>query len=71
MRILVLQNIAQWTGAIDEQIFLEIPPDMDVGAEEQAWFANGGGTPSDFANYLKTRGAKDLEGVEVWTINYQ
>ena len=30
MRILVLQNIAQWTGAIDEQIFLEIPPDMAV-----------------------------------------
>jgi len=71
VRILVLQNIAQWTGAIDEQIFLEIPPDMDMRAEETAWFAAGGGTPSDFANHLKTKGARELEGVETWIINYQ
>lgn len=71
MRILVLEDIAEWTGAIQEQAYLEIPPTMDMETEEKNWFANGGGTLQDFVSYLKTRGAKELTNVETWTINYQ
>ena len=70
MRILVLQTIAQWTAAIEEQAYLEIPPTMDMAAEEKSWVANGGGTIRNFVCYLKTKGAKELTNVETWIINY-
>ena len=71
MRILVLENIAQWTGDVVEHAYLEIPPTMNMADEEKSWFANGGGTLSDFVCYLKKKGAKELTNVETWTINYQ
>ncbi len=71
MRILVLQTVAQWVGNINEQAYLELPPGMDMESEESNWFAKGGGSLRDFVNYLTALGAKELTGVETWTIRYQ
>jgi len=70
-RILIVQSPEQWTGAINEQAFLEIPATMDVAAQETAWFAAGGDSSGkSFAQYLLANGATAL-AVEVWNINYQ
>lgn len=71
MRILVLQVLAQWTGAVEsKQAYLKIPPTLDMAEEEKNWFAGGGGSLRDFVNYLKKRGAKELLNVEEWPIRY-
>lgn len=70
MRILILQTIAQWTGAIEEQVYLKIPQALDMVVEEKKWFTSGDGTLQNFVSYLKTKGAKELTSVETWTINY-
>jgi ADP-ribosylglycohydrolase len=70
-RILVVQSPEQWTGAVNEQAFLEIPAGLDVGKEEKDWFAAGGDSSGKtFVAHLLTQGATELE-VEVWNINYQ
>jgi hypothetical protein len=69
-RIVVVQAPEQWTGAINDQSFLEIPANMDVAKEETAWFASGGDSSGKtFAQYLISQGATLLT-VEVWNINY-
>lgn len=70
MRILVVQTDEMWTGALAEQEFLQIPDTLDIGKEEQNWFAQGGGALQDFVNYLITKGAQKID-VEIWTIRYQ
>jgi hypothetical protein len=71
MRIVTIQSIAQWTGAIDKQDFLDLPPTLDLASEEAAWFASGGDSSGkSFAEYLISKGATLLTP-EVWTINYQ
>ncbi len=71
MRIVVIRSSAMWTGAIQEQIFLKVPQHMNLGAEEELWFATGGGTPRDFACFLVSKGARELGNVETWDIRYQ
>lgn len=70
MRILIVQTDKMWTSAIDEQEFLQIPDTLDVGKEEQNWFAQGGGALQDFVNHLTAAGAQKID-VEIWTIQYQ
>lgn len=70
MRIVVMQDIAQWIGSIEEQEYLEVPDTMDISQEEGAWFTSGGGTLQNFVAYLIGRGAKKIS-VEIWTIRYQ
>jgi hypothetical protein len=70
-RIFVVQSPQQWTGAINEQSFLEIPVGLDVAKEEKDWFAAGGDTSGKtFVEHLLAQGATRLN-VEVWNINYQ
>jgi hypothetical protein len=70
-RILVVRAPEMWTGMILHQDFLVIPEVMDVGKEEQAWFAAGGdGSGIKFADYLIAHGAVRLTP-EIWNINYQ
>ena len=70
MRIVAIQSIAQWTGAIEEQEYLVVPAHMDIPHEEEIWFSAGGGLPKDFVVHLIARGAIKLS-VETWTIRYQ
>lgn len=70
-RLLVVQSPEQWTGYVSEQTFLEIPANMDVPREEQAWFASGGDSSGkSFADYLISQGAVKV-AAEIWSINYQ
>lgn len=69
MRIVILQNIAQWTGSIEEQEYLHVPDAMDIDREEGQWFNAGGGTLQDFVGYLIARGAIKVP-VETWVIRY-
>lgn len=69
MRIVILQNIAQWTGSIEEQEYLNIPDIMDMDHEEKIWFAAGGGRLQDFVAHLVARGATKLS-LETWVIGY-
>ena len=71
MRIAIIQSTAQWTGAIEKQDFLDLPPTLDLASEEAAWFASGGDSSGkSFAEHLISKGAT-LLAPEVWTINYQ
>jgi len=70
MRIVVVQCSAQWTGAIEEQIFLDVPANVNLQKEEKAWFAAGGGTPRDFVNALIAKCGATQLSVEIWDINY-
>lgn len=69
MRIVVLQNIGQWIGNIEEQEYLDIPDAMDMDVEEKKWFVTGGGTLQDFVAHLIANGAVKLS-IETWVIRY-
>jgi len=69
MRVVVLQDITQWIGSIEEQEYLIVPDAMDIAHEEEKWFATGGGMLQDFVTYLMASGAIKLS-VETWTIRY-
>ncbi len=71
MRIVAIESSALWTGAIQERIYLDVPEVMDLQKEEDSWFAAGGGTPRDFANFLIAKGAQEFTTIETWNINYQ
>lgn len=71
MQIVVLQEAAMWTGAIEDQRTIEIPDNMCLETEEKNWFGAGGGTIDDFVNFLLSKGAKKRDDITIWTINYR
>ncbi|MDO8521427.1 MAG: hypothetical protein Q7S52_04890 [bacterium] len=69
MALVLIQSLEQWTAKVDFSELLEIPDGLDVKQEEKNWFAQGGGEPESFVDYLVARGAKKV-GVAVHVINY-
>lgn len=69
MRIVMLQDISQWTDSIEEWEYLHIPDIIDLIREEKMWSALGGNSLSDFVSHLMAKGAVKLS-VETYTIGF-